>query len=52
MFRTEGFVFRKTIVYTIMVRYCVLYTHQYRLSEYTLLPTRLLILMHLKHTIP
>ena len=44
MFRTLGFIFRKTVVYSGMVLYILS-------IEHTLLPTRLLILMHVKHTI-
>ena len=32
MFRTLRFIFRKTVLYTIMVWYCVLYRHRYLLT--------------------
>jgi hypothetical protein len=33
MFRTRGFIFRKTAVYTVTVWYSVLYMHQYKQSS-------------------
>ena len=32
MFRTRGFIFRKTVVYTVMVRYSVSYMHRVKQS--------------------
>ena len=68
MVRTRGFIFRKMVVCTIMAWYSVFYMHQYKQScsqtsafdsidsidsiEHTLLTTRLLLLMHVKHTTP
>ena len=49
MFRTRGLVFKKTVVYAVMVEYAVHASVQAVLN--TLPPTRLLIIMHVKHTV-
>jgi len=51
MFRTRGFTFRWTVLYTGMVWYSVFYMRQYSQYRTHTLPTRLIILMHGKHTV-